>query len=271
MENPDKMIQKLYPWRSIMNFIWRRASLILLIIPFFITLLGCSSEVSALSDKDFEAKVLDVIRRNPKAILESVQAYNREQERQIQEARAKVLEQLTTNSRQLIAGSPVQGAQDAKIVLMEFSDFQCPFCARANSTVKEFMARNGNSVLLTYKHLPLVQIHPQALPASLASWAAHQQGKFWEYHDALFAQQGSLGEELFIKIANDLQLDISKFNKDRQSAQAKQAIDTDMRLAQDLGVNGTPAFFMNGVAFSGAVPLADMESVFRDVQANLAK
>jgi protein-disulfide isomerase len=251
--------------------ILRRIALVLLVIPFMMTLFGCTSEVSALSDKDFETKVLEVIRKNPKAILDSVQAYNREQERQIQEARTKILEQLTTNSRQLIEGSPVKGAKDGKVVLIEFSDFQCPFCSRANTTVKEFMAKNGNAVLLTYKHLPLVQIHPQALPASLASWSAQQQGKFWEYHDALFAQQGSLGEELFIKIANDLQLDIAKFNKDRQSAQAKQAIDKDIRLAQDLGVNGTPAFFMNGVAFSGAVSLSDMESVLKEVQANLSK
>lgn len=256
-----------------MNFsqVLRRSLFVLLIVPFLFSLVGCTNEVSALSDKDFEAKVLEVIRKNPKTILDSVQAYNRDQERQVQEARNKILEQLTTNSRQLIEGSPVTGAKEAKVVLIEFSDFQCPFCARANTTVKEFMGKYGNEVLLTYKHLPLVQIHPQALPASLASWAALQQNKFWEYHDALFAQQSSLSEELFGKIANDLQLDITKFNNDRQSDRAKQAVDKDVRLAQDLGVNGTPAFFMNGVAFSGAVSLSDMESVLTEVKASLAK
>jgi protein-disulfide isomerase len=218
------------------------------------------------ADPEFEAKVLEVIRKNPQVILESVQAYQQSQKKQQEEARRKVSEQLSAEPRLIIRGSPVTGATSQKIVMAEFSDFQCPFCSKAHATVKQFMAKHQDKVTLVYKHLPLVEIHAEAMPAALASWAASQQGKFWEYHDALFTKQAQLGEKLYLDLAKELSLNLEKFNQDRQSAAAKAAITKDIELAKSLGVNSTPTFFMNGVGFSGAVELSEMEEVLTKVQ-----
>jgi protein-disulfide isomerase len=219
------------------------------------------------ADPEFEAKVLEVIRKNPQAILDSVQAYQQSQKKQQEEARNKISEQLSAEPRLIVRGSPVTGATSQKIVMAEFSDFQCPFCSKAHATVKQFMAKHQDKVTLVYKHLPLVEIHKEAMPSALASWAALQQGKFWEYHDALFSNQVQLGEKLYVSKATELGLDLGKFNKDRQSPAAKAAIDKDIELAKSLGVNSTPTFFMNGVGFAGAVDLSEMEEVLNKVQA----
>jgi protein-disulfide isomerase len=251
---------------------WLTKTCALILLPLCILLWGCApaQTSTSLSDQEFEAKVLEVIRKNPKAIIESVQAYNREQQQKAIAAREQLRQQLKTEPRLIVRNSPVKGSPELKIVLVEFSDFQCPFCARAHSTVKEFMAKYGQGVSLTYKHLPLTEIHPQALPAALASWSAQQQGKFWEYHDALFNQQANLGEDLYVRLANELGLDIAKFNSDRHSESAQNAINQDIELAQGLGINGTPTFIMNGIPFAGAVSLADMERVLQEVKTALA-
>jgi protein-disulfide isomerase len=236
----------------------------------WLTSCGTAPEQSAKAtpiDADFEAKVLEVIKKNPRAILDSVQAFQQSQKKQQEETRNKVFQQLSAEPRLIIRNSPVTGAASQKIVMAEFSDFQCPFCSKAHSTVKQFMAKHQDTVTLTYKHLPLVEIHAEAMPSALASWAALQQGKFWEYHDALFAKQAQLGEKLYVAQATELGLDLEKFNKDRSSPAAKAAIDKDVELARSLGVNSTPTFFMNGVGFAGAVDLSEMENVLTKVQA----
>ncbi len=249
---------------------WLNKICALILLPLCILLWGCAPTQISANDSEFEAKVLEVIRKNPKAIIESVQAYNREQQQKANAVREQLRQQLQTEPRLIVRNSPVTGSPDLKIVLVEFSDFQCPFCARAHSTVKEFMAKYGKEVSLTYKHLPLTEIHPQALPAALASWSAQQQGKFWEYHDALFSQQSNLGEDLYVQLAKDLGLNVDKFNSDRQSESARNAINQDIELAQALGINGTPTFIMNGISFSGAVPLSEMENVLQQVKTALA-
>ena len=103
---------------------------------------------------------------------------------------------MTTNPKSAIGDSPSTGSASQQIVLLEFSDFQCPFCARAHDTVKQFMAKNQDKVTLAYKHFPLTSIHPQAMPAAKAAWAAQQQGKFWEYYSALFEGQKQLGDPI---------------------------------------------------------------------------
>ncbi|MCL2923743.1 MAG: DsbA family protein, partial [Trichodesmium sp. MAG_R04] len=120
-------------------------------------------------------------------------------------------------------------------------------------------------VTLVFKHLPLTRIHPQAIPAAKAAWAAQQQGRFWEYHDALFQQQDKLEEQLYIDIANNLGLDIDKFNSDRQSQEAIASVETDFKLARKIGISGTPFFVMNGETFSGAVKLSQMEDTLAKV------
>ncbi|MEM0980787.1 MAG: thioredoxin domain-containing protein [Cyanobacteria bacterium P01_H01_bin.58] len=154
----------------------------------------------------------------------------------------------------VIGDSPTRGNPDATIVLLEFSDFQCPFCARATQEIDTFMADSEAEVLLVYKHLPLSDIHPQAVPAALASWAADQQGKFWAFHDALFANQEALEDSLYEEIAQDLDLDLAQFNRDRQSEAAQAAIARDLALAAELQISSTPTFIMGGLLIPGVIP-----------------
>ena len=233
-----------------------------------ISISGCNSSAQStnnLTNPELEQQVLQIIRDNPEAIIESVQAYQQQQQQQQQASTQEILQEFKNNPQAQIGESPTFGSTAQKIVLFEFSDFQCPFCAKVQGNLKEFMDKNQDKVTLVFKHLPLTRIHPQAIPAAKAAWAAQQQGKFWEYHDALFEQQDKLGEELYLEVANNLGLDIEKFNSDRQSEAATNSIETDVKLAQKIGVSGTPFFVMNGETFSGAVKLSQMEETLAKV------
>ena len=210
-----------------------------------------------------EKQILEVLRKHPEVLVEVLQKYSIEQEQKQQKVRAEALKQLRTNTKALIGESPVMGASDRQIVMVEFSDFQCPFCATADKNVKEFMAKHKDKVTLVYKHFPLTQIHPEALPAAQAAWAANKQGKFWEYHDALFANQAKLSEAFYLATATSLKLDIPKFNADRKIAD--NFIVQDFQLGRKLGVDGTPTFIINGEVVTGAASLADLEKALAKV------
>lgn len=214
---------------------------------------------AAANNPLFEENVLDVIRAHPEVVLESVQAYQKQQSGGKQERQANLVKELLANPSDIIGDSPKQGSSE-KILLVEFSDFQCPFCAKAHSNVNQFIDKNGDEVTLVYKNLPLTQIHSEAMPAAKAAWAANQQGKFWQYHDQLFDKQKKLGEDLYVSIAKQLNLDLERFNSDRAGEAASNAIQQDINLARKLEISGTPFFFMNEEVFSGAVPLAEIES-----------
>lgn len=161
----------------------------------------------------------------------------------------------------LIGDSPTRGNPDADIILFEFSDFQCPYCAQATEEIDTFLSKHESEVLFVYKHFPLVEIHSEAITAALAAWAAGRQDQFWPYHDALFANQDALGEELYLEIATELGLDMEQFNRDRASDAAKAAIARDLALASEMQLNSTPTFIMNDLLIPGAVPadfFADM-------------
>ncbi|MGB2926048.1 MAG: thioredoxin domain-containing protein [Limnothrix sp.] len=218
-------------------------------------------------DAELEAQILEVIRKNPQVVLEAVQNYQQSQQQAEQEEQEKAAndfrDQLTKDPQAVIGDSPVAGSEDYKVVLIEFSDFECPFCAAAHSTINQFMDKHNETVTIAYKHLPLQQIHPQAIPAAQASWAAQQQDKFWEYHDRLFENQNRLGDELYTEIAEDLELDMAKFEADLVAADP--AIQADLALAQQLGLNGTPFFILTSSetgkveTFSGALSLEEYE------------
>lgn len=167
----------------------------------------------------------------------------------------------------LIGESPVRGNPDASVVVIEFSDFQCPYCAQAASAVDSFVDAHESEVLFVYKHLPLTQIHPQAVPAALAAWAAQQQGQFWPFHDALFARQDSLGDDLYVEIATELGLDLDQFNRDRAREAAQAAIARDLALAAELRLNSTPTFLMNDLLIPGVVPAEFFAEALDRIQA----
>lgn len=217
------------------------------------------------ADPELEAKVLDIIRKNPQIVLESVQAYQQQKQEKQQKAQKDFVEGMKSNPKSVIGESPNKGAKEQNIVLLEFSDFQCPYCAKSHQTVKQFMAKNQDKVTLVYKHFPLVKIHAEAMPAAKAAWAAGQQGKFWEFHDALFTQQQKLGEELYVATAKSLNLDAKKFDEDRKSKAAESAIQKDITMAETLGINGTPFLIMNGQPIPGDAQVADLEALLAQV------
>ena len=246
----------------------RKLFLLSIIIAACISMSGCNFSSQLKNNQinsELEQQVIQIIRNNPEVIIESIQAYQQEQQQERQASQKETLQQFKNNPQEQIGESPTFGSTDKKIVLFEFSDFQCPFCAKVQKNLKEFMDKHEDRVTLVFKHLPLSRIHPQAIPAAKAAWAAQQQGRFWEYHDALFEQQDKIEEQLYIDIANNLGLDIDKFNGDRQSQKAIASIETDFKLAQKIGISGTPFFVMNGETFSGAVKLSQMEDTLAKV------
>ncbi|MEM6838343.1 MAG: thioredoxin domain-containing protein [Cyanobacteria bacterium P01_C01_bin.120] len=184
------------------------------------------------------------------------------------EHQALVTEVVADLGREVLVGdSPTKGNPDADVVLMKFSDFQCGYCSRATNEIETFMADSGDDVLFVYKHFPLTSIHPEAVPAALASWAAGQQGQFWEFHDALFANQADLGDRFYTRIARDLGLDVEQFNRDRASEAAKTAVARDMALAQELQLSSTPTFIMDDLLVPGAVPSDLLAEILVNLQA----
>jgi protein-disulfide isomerase len=148
---------------------------------------------------------------------------------------------------------PSRGNAKAPVTLVVFSDFQCPFCSRAVPTLQQIEQSYGKDVRIVWKHQPLA-FHPQAFPAAEAAEAAREQGKFWQMHDLLFANQSQLSQAQYEALAKQLGLDQAKFKAALESRRNKGRIDEDMKLAQQLGVTGTPTFFVNGRRIVGAQP-----------------
>jgi protein-disulfide isomerase len=145
-----------------------------------------------------------------------------------------------------IEHSPVKGPANASVTLVEFSDFQCPFCAQVPPIVEEVLKAHPNDVRFVFKNLPLTNIHPQAMGAAKAAMAAGKQGKFWEMHDLLFANARALSPEKFKELAQQLGLNLQQFEKDMGSPEIEKQIQDDMKLATQVQVTGTPTLFLNG-------------------------
>jgi protein-disulfide isomerase len=144
----------------------------------------------------------------------------------------------------------VKGSNDAAVTLVEYSDFQCPACASFQPVLKEILATYGEQLRFEYKHYPL-PIHPYAQQAAIAAEAAGQQGKFFEYHDALFENQNEWSKSatpvaFFTKYAQDLGLDVEKFKQQQKSSLLRDAVRADLNEARELGLTATPTFFLNG-------------------------
>ncbi len=146
----------------------------------------------------------------------------------------------------------IRGPSTAKATLIEYSDFQCPACGQYEPIVREVENTFPNDLRVVYRHFPLVEKHPNAMPASIASEAAHKQGKFWEYHDMLFDRQSQWSEatsteELFSQFAVNLGLNKEQFQKDLQETATTEKITNDMTSGNNARIDGTPTFFLNGI------------------------
>lgn len=156
----------------------------------------------------------------------------------------------------------IRGDFKAPVTLVEYSDFECPFCGRAYPTFQKLLADYSGKVRLVYKHFPLRSIHPNAQKAAEASECAAEQGKFWEYHDKLFDNQaGGYSLDNFKQWAKDLNLNANKFNDCLDSSKYASKVKADEVDGQTRGVQGTPATFVNGQLVAGAVPYAEFQSV----------
>jgi protein-disulfide isomerase len=145
----------------------------------------------------------------------------------------------------LIAGQPPSfGAADAKVVVVEFSDFQCPYCSQAASTVHRLREHYENKIHFVFRHFPL-SFHPDARPAAQAAVAAQAQGKFWEYHDLLFGHQSELGADALLDYARKLNLDLEAFRSASQAPATAARIADDVKLGESVMVQGTPTLFVN--------------------------
>ncbi len=139
----------------------------------------------------------------------------------------------------------VKGPDDAPVTIVEFSDFQCPFCSQAASLVEEVVEAYPKGVRVVYKNYPL-PFHKQAMPAAKAAVAAGKQGKFWEMHDKLFANYRALSDGVYTEYAKEIGLDVERFKTDMDAAETKAIVDADMSDARTAAVRGTPTFFING-------------------------
>jgi protein-disulfide isomerase/tRNA A-37 threonylcarbamoyl transferase component Bud32 len=161
--------------------------------------------------------------------------------------------------------APIRGSSQAPVTIVEFSDFECPFCKRVSQTLEQLQAKPKfkGKVRLAYKHLPL-PFHKAAEPAALASMAAGEQGKFWAYHDKVFANQKKLEDDDLQRYARGLDLDMARFNRDRGSSRLKAQLKADMAQARRFAARGTPHFFVNGRRLSGAQPLVKFEEAVEE-------
>jgi protein-disulfide isomerase len=155
---------------------------------------------------------------------------------------------------------PFMGGANAKVVIHEFSDFQCPFCARGNAVVKQVMTEYGDRVKLVFRHMPL-SFHPEAEPAAIATMCAHRQGKFWEMHDMMFEKQTELGTDAYKAWAQELALNMEDFNTCFDNKETKNRVDADLKAAESIGVNSTPTFFVNGKKVAGALPFGQFKAM----------
>jgi len=157
----------------------------------------------------------------------------------------------------------LRGSAKAPVMIVEFSDYQCPYCHQIEPTVKQLLAKYGDKVTLSYRDFPLSAIHPQAMIAAEASRCALEQGKFWEYHDQLF-NGSKLEKDDLIGYARDLKLDDKQFESCLTSEKYKADIEKDTQDGRKAGVSGTPGFFINGVEISGAKPKEEFTRLIDD-------
>ena len=162
------------------------------------------------------------------------------------------------------AAGPTRGPLDAPITIVEFGDFQCPFCAQAEAAVRQVAQDNAQDVRVVFRHYPLKDVHPNAQGAAVAAVCADQQGKFWEMHDALYADQKALAGDPLKETAKRVGLDVDKFTSCLKDGQAMHVIYADVKAGDAAGVSSTPTFYVNGRPIVGSVPVETFQIMVRD-------
>jgi protein-disulfide isomerase len=187
-------------------------------------------------------------------------------------ANAKIVTYLTSppifRADVSVNGAPFKGAEKAVVTIVKFEDFQCPFCKQAQSALTEILSRYEGKVRLVHKDFPLDSIHPQARQAAEAGRCASDQGKFWEYHDVLYANSPKAGLEELKSYAKSIGLNLASFGQCFSMGKYKAAVEKDSEEAARLGLTGTPVFFINGRELSGA---QSVEAISQIIDEELAR
>jgi protein-disulfide isomerase len=157
-------------------------------------------------------------------------------------------------------GNPFLGPKNSKVTIIEFSDFECPYCQRSQSVGKSLREKYKDKIRWVFRDFPL-SFHQNAMFAHIAANCANKQGKYWELFDVLFQNTGSLEKANVLKFASDLHLDMKSFEECTNDSSILSEIQSDITEGQELGVNGTPAFFINGIMIEGAQPLSAFEKI----------
>jgi protein-disulfide isomerase len=211
-----------------------------------------------------KAKVYDALMKTAKAEVPAAPAQPQAQ------GAEKTPEQDTTVYKVSPANGPAKGSKNAPLQVVIFSDFQCPFCKRVEPQLSQLEKEYGSKVHMVWKNYPL-PFHPFAEPAAEAAMAANAQGKFWQMHDKLFENNTALDRPNLEKYAQELGLDMAKFKADLDAQKYKDSIQSDTKEGSAVGVNGTPAVFINGRKINGAYPWETFKKIADDELAKKKK
>ena len=167
--------------------------------------------------------------------------------------------------REMVAATgPARGDPGAPVTIVEFADFQCPYCKEAEASLRALMAKHPHDLRLVFRNMPLTELHPDAMIAAEAGGVRDRQGKFWEMHDAMYDDQKSLAADALQGTASRLGLDTARFSACLADGTTVHALDADTQAAKDLGLNGTPYFFVNGRPIDGSPTLEMFEGLIVD-------
>jgi protein-disulfide isomerase len=219
--------------------------------------------------------ITEAIEANPEKFIDAlnnaVKVAQEGQGKKQQEEEKKALEQSFDKPLvpELASNEAFRGDANAPITLVEYSDFECPFCSRGFNTVMELMEKYKGKIRFSYKHLPL-SFHPQAMPASQYFEAIKLQSaeKAWQFHDEIYKNQRKLqnGEAFLKEIAKKLKVDMAKLAKDVKSEAVQKKIDADMAEAAKFGFQGTPGFLLNGIPVKGAYPASHFDGLIEELK-----
>ena len=219
--------------------------------------------------------ITEAIEANPEKFIDAlnnaVKAAQEGQGKKREEEEKKALEDSFNNPLQaeIRSDESFRGNKDAPITLIEYSDFECPFCSRGFNTVMELMDKYKGKIRFAYKHLPL-SFHPQAMPASQYYEAIRLQDeeKAWQFHDRIYKEQRKLqnGESFLKALAKELKVDMNKLAKDVKSEAVQKRIDADMAEAAKFGFQGTPGFLLNGIPVKGAYPTSHFDNLIEELK-----
>jgi len=244
--------------------------------------------VEAVLDQEVNSKILpvgddeiDVFYKLNKARMavdldkarERIRDYLRDQKTEAQKAlffkslrsKAKVVTYLKPppifRAEVSIAGEPFKGSEKARVTIVKFEDFHCPFCKQAQPTFNELLSRYNGQVRLVHKDLPLDSLHPRARQAAEAARCAYEQGKFWEYHDKLYANSPKASADDLKSYAKEVGLNVDSFDRCFASGKYKEVVQQDLNEGAQLGLTGTPTIFINGREIPGNQPLKAFEAI----------